>query len=176
MTGSREGWGAVNEPRKTDSGFCDWFAGFVAADGCFYSVLEKGSSWPQPRFMIHLRDDDLDIILEIQDRLGVGRIYSKPSYRKGDSPAVQLQVAHSDDLIKLIAIFDKYPIRAKKQRDYVIWRELVSLLRSNRDTRDRERIQYLHRKLRFIKQYDSEAVGLPEFERQGMEQLGLGLT
>ena len=162
----------TNERRKLSDPFWDWLAGFVAADGCFHSAND-GKGHLQPRFVIHLRWDDVDILLEIQERLGFGNIYKKPSYRVGDKPAAQLQIAHVDSLAQLVQIFDAHPIRAKKQRDYEIWREMVHLCQQASDVRDKERLRFLHDKLRFVKRYETDETD--EFERQGPEQLELGL-
>ena len=36
-------------------------------------------------------------------------------------------VTSKRDLARLVAYFDQFPLRAKKARDYVLWREAVAI-------------------------------------------------
>jgi hypothetical protein len=108
-----------------------------------------------------LRDDDLPILLDIQERLKMGTLYHKLGQDR-DNPQIVWGVQRSADCIRLVEIFDKHPIRAKKQADFEIWREAVGMINRGlskggraHPTYDRARLRYLHDRLRFVKTYRS---------------------
>jgi len=156
-------------------GFLDWFAGFVAGEGCFIiSSINQGNRF-YCRLDINLRDDDLPILLKIQETLGIGTICR----RKGEGlRRSQVEwVTHSiDEALRLVEIFDAHPVRAKKQADYEIWKEAVLEIsrgrrKGRRATYDRQRLFYLKQKLSLVRAYDVPEI---EFEPEG-EQLELAL-
>ena len=114
--------------------FFHWFAGFTAGEGCFYihrAMRNKQNIVTyRPRFQIKLRDDDTPIIETIAQTLGFGR-FSRISKNRTSKPCRTFEVYKMADMLKLIPIFDKYPLRNKKQDDYLIWREAVRWLASS---------------------------------------------
>ncbi len=118
---------------EVDKDFLNWFAGFVAGEGCFQIVHHTHNNSPDTWgacFSINLRDDDVDILLEIQDRLHMGRIYRRPE-TKG-SPQAEFRVQRIEDLNQLVAIFEAHPLRAKKARAFRIWKMAVQELAQGR--------------------------------------------
>jgi len=109
-----------------DDGFGHWFAGFVDGEGCFEvrKSTAGGCLRYVPRFSLVLREDDKAILLEIQDRLGAGCI-AKRNKPGGVIDQYQLIIETRRDCPKLVDVFDRYPLRAKKAREYPIWREAV---------------------------------------------------
>lgn len=105
-----------------DSAFGHWLAGFIDGEGCFLLYRNHGS-W-DCRFELALRDDDADILHEVYQRIGLGRIAAKPAYRTS-KPQVTWQIKKQEECVGLIEVLDRFPLRAKKQRDYAIWREAV---------------------------------------------------
>lgn len=141
-----------------DKGFLDWLAGFAAGDGSFGLRL-NGTSW-QGRFAICLREDDAEILYEIQSRLDMGRIYHVK--RRGSSrEQVTLEVNRAADLMRLVDIFEAHPLRAKKQQDFAIWKQAVTEIYNGKGkghpggrgckdpvaTYDRERLAHLAQEL-----------------------------
>ena len=132
------------EERELDS-FFHWFAGFTAGEGCFYIHRNKRKGQTlityRPRFSIKLRRDDTPIIETIVRILGFGRC-AKISQHGNSKPCRTFEVYKLEDLSKLIPIFDKYPLRNKKQDDYAVWREavlwLVNSPRGNKYTGPRD--------------------------------------
>jgi len=125
--------------------FGHWFAGFVDGEGCFmirYSTL--GRKRIGCRFHIALRDDDSAILYEIKKTLGdigsISRSNSRTGTRSGghhDNPQVRFAVSSIADIYHiLIPLFEKYPLRSKKRRDFELWREAARLIMSE---------QHLHR-------------------------------
>lgn len=105
-----------------DPDYGAWFSGLVDGEGCFYISPNFGC-----RFIINLRGDDLEIIEDIQARLGMGRISHAPRNKKTGriNPHVVYEVARKKDCAQLTLVFDAYPLRTKKARDYAIWRRAV---------------------------------------------------
>lgn len=86
---------------------------------------ERGRSGLQCKFVIKLRADDTPILEEIHERLGFGRVIPLPS-RYGQRPQTEFTVWDKAGCVKLVEFFDRYPLRAKKARDFAIWREAVA--------------------------------------------------
>lgn len=115
----------------------DYVAGFVDGEGCFALNFRrdvrhdrKGSPvyfyW-DAEFVILLRADDRDILEKIQHALNCGNI----SVSKRNS--VRYSVTNFDDLnFKIIPFFKKYPLRAKKLSDFILWKEAVDILGRNK--------------------------------------------
>ena len=107
-------------------GFGHWLAGFTDGEGCFVIRFQK-PKYTKCFFSIRLRADDIDILQEIQETLGVGQI--RLSKEDGHNEVAGWQVCAIGDLIHvLIPLFEKYPLRAKKKRDFAIWSRAVRLI------------------------------------------------
>ena len=118
---------------KTDDQFGYWFAGFTDGEGCF--VIAKNQVSYKCLFVISLRVDDLPVLKEIHDRFKIGKLYftpprvtmSRPGYSATHRATATWSVQSKSDVLRLVAIFDRYPLRAKKRNDYRIWREAAML-------------------------------------------------
>jgi hypothetical protein len=111
-------------------GFGDWLAGFIDGEGCF-QILENRSSggWFRYRlwFRISLRDDDAEILYEIQRRTGLGSITRRGARRSEWGATVDWIVRQREEIRDLCEILDRYPLRAKKSRDFEIWKRAADL-------------------------------------------------
>src|SRR4051812_8024445 len=105
-----------------DTGFGHWLAGFIDGEGCFLIVRTR--TYHQCRFSLKVRDDDIAVIEEIQQRTQIGRVKANRS-RNTSNPQVEWIIDTKPDCLELVNILDKFPLRAKKARDYQIWREAV---------------------------------------------------
>ncbi|MEW6033228.1 MAG: LAGLIDADG family homing endonuclease [Chloroflexota bacterium] len=115
-----------------------YISGFVDGEGCFSLNFRKDvrheiKGNPQyfmwkASFAIVLRTDDIEVLKAIRNTLGCGKV---------DVTSDQARF-HVEDLGKLtntiIPFFDKYPLRAKKKSDFLLWKEAVEIL-------------YLHRQM-----------------------------
>lgn len=120
-----------------EESFGYYLSGFVDGEGSFILTLQKqhGREHPRAIFQIILRNDDIEILEQIQQYLNCGKIYFFS--RKGRSNSCPYwKTAHyvvykPDDLYNIvIPHFETYPLRAKKARDFVIWEQGVSLIYS----------------------------------------------
>jgi hypothetical protein len=108
--------------------FGNWLGGFVAGEGSFIlSMASRRRPTPYAKFVIALRDDDRPILEEIRDFFGCGTLHSR--IHKGDNPQFRLVVSRAEDLMAtIVPFFERYPIRAKKRRDFPIWARGVELV------------------------------------------------
>jgi hypothetical protein len=124
-------------PRDVDrTAFANYLTGFVDGEGCFQlrvCRLHKptGPARPTPSavFSIGLRADDLPILQLIRSFLGCGRIVVGKSNDPRRQDSTRYQVSGTGNLLAyVIPHFDRFPLRAKKARDYLLWKEGVALL------------------------------------------------
>lgn len=115
----------------TDDTFGYWFSGLADGEAHFSASvrINKGYINLHIRFSIGLRLDDMPVLETIQKTLGVGHVISH--YRWNTKTPLQkhqadFYVAEAQQIRDvLIPLFDRYPLRTKKQRDYAIWREIA---------------------------------------------------
>ena len=122
--------------------FGNWLSGFIDGEGCFFLSLtqnvrtnKSGESkvymMPHAAFIVNLRADDADILIRLQSFLGCGLISyitNKRSKTKAN-PVIGFAAHNVRDLINIIVPhFRKYPLQAKKRRDFEIWAEAVTFL------------------------------------------------
>lgn len=116
----------------------DYVAGFIDGEGCFCITIGKHRTAknrldPRLVFEIELRDDDRNILDDICDTLGCGRIYHLIYERYGWNPHVKLKVSSLKDITeRLIPFFNKYPLRAKKKRSFEIFCQAVEIFKQKK--------------------------------------------
>lgn len=113
--------------------FGHWLSGFTDGEGCFGLQLNRpvpGCITPRATFKISLRYDDAAILHLIQSYLNCGRLHiSRASSRKkhlskARKDCLSFDVTKTSDLTSIIIPhFEKYTLRAKKQRDFDIWKQ-----------------------------------------------------
>lgn len=107
--------------------FGHWLAGFLDGEGTFaITQTSKDGTWRMV-CQVLLRRDDQPILEEIRTRTGLGRVRTRNHFTglPGSKPQCIWVVARKDDVLRLVQILDAHPLRAKKARDYAIWREAV---------------------------------------------------
>lgn len=111
-----------------DPEFGHWLAGFVDGEGCFQILKRTGGAHRgyRCRFVMALRADDGAILEEIRARTGLGTIYRRVAKaRPADAPQWRFEVNTKESCLALVRLLDRHPLRAKKARDYALWREAV---------------------------------------------------
>lgn len=120
-----------NNKHKIDDLQIDpWFiTGFSDGEGCFSCTFLKSSSYRfgwevQPVFQIKLHTKDYPILLRIQDSLGgIGTVSSNQS-------SCAFRVQKFSELIELVAFLDKYPLISRKRGDYLLLKQILSIIKS----------------------------------------------
>jgi hypothetical protein len=120
------------------SAFGHWLSGFVDGEGSFMLTLIKlrrrpsYRGIPACRFEICLRQDDYKVLELIRSYWGFGSISEPPPKvlipRVGRHPVCRYYSANSE-LLGRIAVphFDRFPLRSKKARDFVIWKSAIEV-------------------------------------------------
>lgn len=112
-----------------DPAFGHWLAGFVDGEGCF--TIGKVRKTYQCIFVVTLRDDDWPILDEAQRRTGLGHVrahyYPKsPGWKEGGNPQAAWWVSSRPHCNAVVDLFTRFPLRAKKARDFRIWTEAIA--------------------------------------------------
>lgn len=133
-----------------DDAFGHWLAGFTDGEAAF--VIARVSSrngnpnlrtWPNCRYEISLRGDDGAILRTIRDTLGYGSLYvHTPASRADKSPAVRYSVHRVEDCLKVVELFTRYPLRAKKRAQFEVWAEAVREMEKGRARSDARMEEY----------------------------------
>lgn len=107
---------------------CNWFSGFVSAEGCFLVGIAKSNLYSTGyqvylTFIItqHIRDEQL--MISLIDYLGYGRLSKKRD-------VYELQVSKFSDVEKILAFFEKYPILGEKSKDLFDFRIVADLMKN----------------------------------------------
>lgn len=81
-----------------------------------------------PQFSVTLRVDDLAVLERLAAAFG-GRINTYHVIRdtRNDSPVARWHIADKRSLARLAAYLDRFPLRAKKAREYPLWRRAVAI-------------------------------------------------
>ncbi len=162
---------------KLDAPFLDWLSGLIDGEGHFairkYQEREAFGVF----FRMNLRADDIAILMEIQERLGMGRLYvfnyeEYSGYRS--RPQASFVINTKEECRRFVEIMEGHQLRSKKRQDYLIWQEAVlEIANKPVGVRDQVRLKYLHDKIRLVRKYE----GREEPEELSPEsiQLELGL-
>ena len=153
---------------EIDPAFGHWLAGFIDGEGCFV-VSPNNQGYYYARFHIKVRDDDADIILEAHERLGLGQIYYRQHEGTTSNPAIVWAIQRQSECREFAAFLDRFPLRAKKKKDFAIWKEALDELQQN--SRDRPKLRYLNEKLKFIRRYRPNEDEEPVYAGPAYEQL-----
>jgi len=108
----------------------NWLAGFTTAEGCFFVDIKKSlshKSGVQISLLFQIVQHSRDTLLFnlIQKYLGYGKIYTEKNI-------VKFIVTRFLDLdLKIIPLFEKYPIQGVKSLDYVDFCKVAALMKEN---------------------------------------------
>ncbi|WKZ25511.1 MAG: LAGLIDADG family homing endonuclease [bacterium] len=116
----------------------DYITGLTDGEGCFYIGirLPKGpfkTVRVEPHFYIKLRGDNLPLLEEVRKTLKCGAIYYQNEKRINHSACYRYEVNNIKDLKEiLVPFFEKFPLLGVKQKDFLIFKEVVSLVFQNK--------------------------------------------
>ncbi len=166
--------------------FGSWLSGFTDGEGCFRLYIDKRyGGIPNAEFAIALRADDHRALILIQSFWNTGflRVRSMQQRTNNHRNACYNIYNKSDLYNVIIPHFERYPLLAKKRRDFEIWKEGVVLLyrmslvpirhcvgrrgmipKWSQD--DRDRFGLLVAELQTVRAYDDSSFGGIRFSRK----------
>lgn len=118
---------ATDSPYEIVSPEFGWYlAGIVDGEGCFYIARANGGRTLMCGFIVHLRADDRPLLEYLCEGTGLGGIYKGRREKVGtDQPSYRWGVTRKDECGRLIALFEQFPLKSKKRRDFILWAEAV---------------------------------------------------
>ncbi len=107
-------------------------SGFVSGEGCFCLYLipkpkrksKTGHKSPAAELLIRLRSDDIEILKLIRSYFQCGNV--RVSTNGKVAVWAVSKIRQLVDII--IPHFEKFPMFAKKQRDFLIWKQAVTMM------------------------------------------------
>jgi hypothetical protein len=108
-----------------------YVTGFTDGEGCFFIGLYadyncKMGYRVKASFQIGLHVKDLPLLEQIQSYFGVGKI------TKLGAESVQFRATSLEDLIIIVKQFDAYPLLTRKQSDYLLFKEVINLMKEGK--------------------------------------------
>ncbi len=122
----------LNKINNTNSLHPNWITGFTDAEGCFsifFTKSKKSKNWLEYtacfQIMLHIKDKDL--LLKIKS------FFNEVGYINHNNNIVIYRVYKLKDIIGvIIPHFNNYPLITQKQSDFIIFKEIVSLMFSSK--------------------------------------------
>jgi hypothetical protein len=106
-----------------DDPFGYWLSGLADGEGCFR--IARSGKRLHPRFGLLFRADDRALVEMVQQKFnGIGGIHEGKGY-SGHNPMVQWEVFDKLGLQVIVEFFGRFPLRSKKAKDFVLWRDAV---------------------------------------------------
>ena len=108
-----------------------YVTGFTDGEGCFFIGINSDSNYKtgyrvKAIFLIGLHEKDLALLKQIQLFFGVGKI------TKLGIESIQFRVSSLEDLNLIINHFDNYPLLTRKQSDYLLFKEVINLMKEGK--------------------------------------------
>jgi hypothetical protein len=110
--------------------FGSWLSGLTDGEGCFVLAFrnQKGGGTPQCRFVICLRADDTPVLVKIRSFLGCGHLIPKRAASSRHGQQMSFVVSSGVDLLRVVVPhFVRFPLEAKKAKDFIRWRAGIEL-------------------------------------------------
>jgi len=124
----------------------DYVTGLIEAAGSFTYSRSRGQL--SLYFAIRLGAADIDVLRDVRRFFGGhGRIYSVRPTSERSKPASYYRVNRLAELRRIVAHFDRHPLRGSKHRAYEIWKEMVVLKVATFGEPPRTRLNSLAKKL-----------------------------
>jgi LAGLIDADG endonuclease len=103
---------------------CHALAGFLDAEGTFTISRNNGGSTWACAMTVSVRLDDGDVLSDLCRSSGLGHVSVKGAQR-GSRPQASWQVASKRECLELARLLKRFPLRARKRRDFEIWSPAV---------------------------------------------------
>ena len=120
------------KPMEDEQLFYAWLCGFIDGEGSFGLYKTMNGKVYAARLGVQLRADDWRILEECRNRTGLGTLFSRTRKTAGnDKPQVSWYVFRATECQGLAEkLRAAGGLRAKKARDFALWEEAVTILRT----------------------------------------------
>lgn len=122
-----------------------WVSGFSEGESSFI-VSIRSSNQIQSLFSILLNERELPLLIKIQAFFKVGNINKNPT-----NNAVQYSISAISELSTIINHFESYSLLGAKLSNYLIWKEVVSLINKKSHLTQEGRIKIISLKVKLNK-------------------------
>ncbi|HDH31585.1 MAG TPA: endonuclease [Candidatus Wolfebacteria bacterium] len=125
--------GADNQQERL--GMAYWISGFTDGEGCFsISVIKNNTTrfgkQIFPEFVVSQGAKSLSVLKEIKMFFGCGNIFINRRYDNHNEHLYRYCVRSLGDLeLKIIPFFEKFSLRSYKQKDFIIFKKVVGMMR-----------------------------------------------
>lgn len=164
--------GAKFQDLEIDSSFGFYISGFVDGEGSFgiYPSYKKCADTHKAKFSISIREDDLDILNQMKDMLKVGNITRTVRKKQcNEKPKVTWEVSSLPELyFVIIPFFEAFPLRAKKRKDFEVWRRAILGLEVDY-FKYKELMELAHVELKEVRSYELQTTGIQERKEAGIQ-------
>ena len=113
----------------------DYIVGLTDGEGCFYvETRNPRGIYKTPRvemhFFIKMTEEEYPLLKEVKDFFGCGGLYFQKEYRQNQRACYRFGITAQKDLQdKLIPFFDKYRLRSKKLKNFLLFKEIGDLVK-----------------------------------------------
>ena len=113
-----------------------WIVGFVDGEGCFSISIFRNKTTKSgvqifPEFVVTQGAKSLTVLEDMQNFFQCGKIYENRRTDNHRESLYRYCVRSFSDLEdKIIPFFDKYPLRTAKQQDFLVFCEVVELIKN----------------------------------------------
>lgn len=115
----------------------NWIVGFVDGEGCFsVSIFKNRTSKSgfqvMPEFVVTQGQKSLSVLEEIKTFFDCGAIFVNRRYDNHKENIYRFCVRSRNDLYeKIIPFFKENPLRTSKQNDFILFCEVVEMMRNS---------------------------------------------
>jgi hypothetical protein len=126
-----------------------FLAGFIDAEGCFQITANNGGTAWVCALTLSQRDDDADLLVDLQARTGLGHLRHTPA-RHTSMPQITWRIQRRRDCLCLAELLERFPLRGRKRMEAEMWTRAVRELDRSSCP---ERLPQFASELRSLKRY-----------------------
>jgi hypothetical protein len=101
-----------------------FLAGLIDAESSFTITPNNGGQNWSCSITVNLRDDDADVLVELQRLTGLGRLYAIPG-RRTSRPQVAWRIQSRLECHRLATLLERFPLRGRKRLELAVWKRAL---------------------------------------------------
>ncbi len=114
----------------------DYIVGLTDGEGCFYVNIRPpdkrcatSKHSIETHFYIKMREDELELLKKVKEFFGCGAIYFQKDKRPTHASCYRYEINSRKNVSEvLIPFFDKNTLESAKRKNYLIFREIATLV------------------------------------------------